>query len=234
LLASLGQYIYSQSEIDLVVHLYAQGSGRFRLGDQEVTLRQETNYPWEETVVLQVEPSGPASFGLRVRIPGWCTAPEISINGAATAVQSEEGYARIEREWHAGDTLTLTLPMPIQTLHAHPDVAADAGQVTLRRGPLIYCLEAVDGTVPLQRVMIGDSAGIEPERETELLGGVTVLTGQAGALDVADWGEMLYRTAPPAEQPYALRAVPYYAWDNREPGPMRVWLLAAPDGRSQS
>jgi DUF1680 family protein len=54
-----------------------------------------------------------------------------------------------------------------------------------------------------------------------------VIEGEAAALDQASWGNALYRTQPPETRPTRLRAIPYFAWDNREPGAMQVWLPVA-------
>jgi DUF1680 family protein len=136
----------------------------------------------------------------------------------------EKGYARIEREWQPGDQLTLELPMQIERLHAHPAVAADQGQVALRRGPLVYCVEQADHEAPIDRLFLPDTAELTHSYDAELLGGVVTLGGTAAALDDAGWEDTLYRSAPPATRPAELRAIPYYAWDNRTPGAMRVWL----------
>ncbi|GAC1535302.1 MAG: glycoside hydrolase family 127 protein [Herpetosiphon sp.] len=231
LLASLGQYIYGQSETDLVVHLYAQGTARFTVGDHIVTLRQKTGYPWDGTVTMQVEPEATtATFGLRLRIPGWCQGAQVLVNGSAIPLASAitQGYVRIEREWQRGDIVVLQLPMPIDGLSAHPDVVADVGHIALRRGPIVYCLEQVDHSVPIQRIMLSDLGGLTAHHDQELLGGITVLTGSATTLDPVDWQGVLYRPAPPLMRPCTIRAVPYYSWDNREPGAMQVWIRAIP------
>ncbi len=230
LFASLGQYIYAQSSNELVVHLYIAGAARTEVAGVPVVLHQQTNYPWDGTVTLRVESEGPATFGLRLRIPGWCSGAQVRVNGTAIDLEQslEHGYVRIEREWQAGDTVVLDLPMPIETRHAHPDVVADVGQAALQRGPLIYCLEQADHDVPLHRIVLDHPAGLTAQAEADVLGGVTVLTGQAVALDTANWQGVLYRAEPPALQPCAIRAIPYFAWDNREAGPMRVWMPYRP------
>jgi DUF1680 family protein len=139
----------------------------------------------------------------------------------------ENGYARIEREWRDGDVVTLDLPMPAQRVYAHPAVAADAGSVALQRGPLVYCFEQVDQPAPLDRVALPQAAELTDRFEPELLGGVVMLAGAGVALDEAGWEGTLYRTAPPATQACAITAIPYYAWDHREPGRMRVWVREA-------
>jgi DUF1680 family protein len=224
LLASLGDYIYAQSDSDAVVHLYVQGSGQFRFGGQQVTLSQETRYPWDGAVALRVSAEQPARFGLRLRLPGWCAAPRLAVNGTPVELAVEHGYARIEREWQDGDLVTLDLPMPVQRVYAHPAIAADAGQVALQRGPLVYCLEQIDQELPLSGVALPQSAELAGQAEPELLGGVVTLVGAAEALEQEGWEGVLYRTAPPATQAGAITAIPYYAWDSRAPGRMRVWV----------
>jgi DUF1680 family protein len=225
LLASLGSYIYSQSETDAVVHFYIQGAGQFQLAGQEVMLRQATRYPWDGAVTLRVELERPAQFGLRLRIPGWCAAPRVSVNGTPVdlAANIEGGYLRIERAWQSGDLVALDLPMPVERLYAHPAVAADVGRVALRRGPLVYCLEQVDHDVSLSRIALPDGAELAAQFDPELLGGVAAIAGSAVALDDGGWEGALYRTTPPAVQACAIRAIPYYAWDHRAPGAMQVW-----------
>lgn len=228
LFASLGDYVYAQSDGDAVVHLYVQGAGQFQIGGQAVLLRQETRYPWDGAVAIRLDPERPAAFGLRLRIPGWCAAPTARVNGAPVDIDGalERGYLRIERTWQPGDQVTLDLPMPVERLYAHPAVAADAGLAALRRGPLVYCLEQLDHDTPLHRIVLPGDLNLEPSFEAGLLGGVVTLDGMAGATADADWDGALYRTKPPSKRLCAIRAIPYYAWDNRAAGAMRVWMRA--------
>ncbi|HSH78204.1 MAG TPA: beta-L-arabinofuranosidase domain-containing protein [Herpetosiphonaceae bacterium] len=229
LFASLGQYVYSQSATDIVVHLYAQGTGHFQIADQQLTLRQETCYPWDGTVTLRPELAQPMSFGLRLRIPAWCREAQLSVNGAEIILADtmEQGYVRIERIWQPGDTVVLNLPMGIERVYAHPDVVADVGQVALQRGPLVYCLEQVDQRVPLHRILVHDVSEFSLQPAMDLAEGVTAASGAALALDDAGWDGALYRREPPTVQPCPITAIPYYAWDHRDGGAMRVWLRAA-------
>jgi DUF1680 family protein len=228
LIASLGSYIYSESPEGAWVHLYTQGRATLDVGGRKVTLGQETRYPWDGNVALTVEPDQPARFALHLRIPGWARGASVSINGqpSAAAAAPTRGYARIERVWKRGDRVTLALPMPIEHVRAHPAVRQDAGQVALQRGPLVYCLEGVDNPFPLHRIVLPAAAPLRPRHEPGLLGGITVVEGPAQLLDDSTWTGTLYRAGAPAGKPVRLRAVPYYAWDHRAPGEMRVWLHA--------
>ncbi|NLC58587.1 MAG: glycoside hydrolase family 127 protein [Armatimonadetes bacterium] len=226
LLASLGEYVYAQSEHDAVVHLYIAGQGRLRLGGQTVTLTQETNYPWEGRVALTLQLEQPARFGLRLRVPGWCREARLRVNGeeVSLAGKVEKGYVRVEREWRNGDRVELDLPMPIERVYAHPEVRQDAGLVALQRGPVVYCLEEVDNGPALHRFALPREATLQAQFRPELLGGVTVLTGEAEYLVDEGWAGTLYQTRRPAAETRPITAVPYCVWDNRQPGQMQVWL----------
>ncbi|HEX2864295.1 MAG TPA: beta-L-arabinofuranosidase domain-containing protein, partial [Deinococcales bacterium] len=228
LLASLGAYVYGANDRELAVHLYASGSASLTLDGQAVRLEQETAYPWEGTVNLQVGASGPARFALLLRLPGWCREPNVKLNGSPVALDGSNvrnGYAVLEREWRDGDRVTLELPMPLERVYAHPNVAQDAGLVALQRGPLVYCLESVDNPAL-------DDLAIEPEGgsvefDPDLLGGVGVLNVPARRDEAGAWGGALYRFSPPPAAPATVRAVPYSVWANRGDSQMRVWLRRA-------
>jgi DUF1680 family protein len=149
------------------------------------------------------------------------------VNGQpATDTPVERGYLVLDREWKPGDAVDLSLPMPPFRVEAHPRVLADAGRAALQRGPLVYCLEGVDNPWPLHRIVLPAEAALTPRHEPGLLGGVTVLEGPAERTTDEGWSGALYRAAKPATEAVRIRAVPYYAWDHRAPGEMRVFLRA--------
>jgi DUF1680 family protein len=136
------------------------------------------------------------------------------------------GYARIEREWKSGDEVELVLPMPVERIEAHPAVRQNIGYIALQRGPVVYCLEQVDNRIPLHRIVLPRDSELKVHFEKKLLGGIAVIKGEALVVDDSDWDNMLYRAEPSKLKPFEITAIPYYAWDHREPGEMRVWLRA--------
>ncbi len=226
LLASLGGYLYAQSESDLWVNLYVESRMQTELMGHRVRLEVLTEYPWRGVVHLALRPEAPTRFGLHLRLPDWCDQPSLKVNGVATPITRENGYAVIRREWREGDRVELHLPMEPRLMEAHPLVEADRWQVAIQRGPLVYCLEERDQSVPLHRLAVRTDNALEARWEASLLGGMMVIEGAALALPPeSDWGDALYRPLKPRE-PTRFRAIPYYAWDNREPCPMRVWMPA--------
>jgi DUF1680 family protein len=115
--------------------------------------------------------------------------------------------------------------MPVERLRAHPDVGMDADRVALRRGPVIYCAEEADNAAPPQHVRLLPEPATVREAP-DLLGGVVTIALPATIDQTADWQGTLYRPEPAESVPGTLTAIPYFAWANREPGAMLVWLRA--------
>jgi hypothetical protein len=153
----------------------------------------------------------------------------VALNGEPVRPAPDgNGYVTVEREWREGDDLTVTFPMPIRQLVADPAVEATRNRVALRRGPIVYCVEAVDVDRPPHELRLPADAGLEATHEPDLLDGVTVLEGEALAPVAGSREGPLYRRREEeATERVPFRAVPYYAWDHREPGEMRVWLHRA-------
>ena len=226
LLASLGDYIYGENDNEAVVHLYIGGSAQLQLGERQVTLTQQTDYPWAGTVSMTVTPDAAAEFRLALRIPGWCKGHSLQVNGEEINVSVERGYARIHRRWQPGDEVLLTLDLSTQRVYADPRVRADAGRVALQRGPVVYCLEGVDNGDNLDTLQLPSDAALDAEFAPDLLGGVVRI--ELAGERAQPWdGLPLYHTQPPATSPATLSAVPYYAWANRATGDMLIWLREA-------
>jgi DUF1680 family protein len=240
---SIAGYVCAHDDDEIFVNLFAAGSARVALANSAVKITQATDYPWDGKVVITVEPEPAADFTLNVRVPGWATGSPVpsdlyayvagdgkgngvslSVNGKAIrALPLEKGYARLTRRWERGDTVTLDLDMPVRRVRCHDKVEENRGRLALERGPIVYCLEAIDNGGHVRNIWIPANAKIGAEERADLLGGVTVLRGRAFALHRD-------RVDGPAETtPIELTAVPYYAWDHREHGEMTVWIPTAPD-----
>ena len=232
IIPQLGGFVYAQGKQQVYVNLYAAGEAKLKLDDgTPLKLTQQTEYPWDGHVRLSVAPGQASTFTLCLRIPGWAlgrpvpsdlysfsdskVAPvTLKLNGQTVpATPGADGYVHLQREWQSGDAVELDMPMPIQRVEANKNIKADEGKVALMRGPLVYCLEEVDQPEnDLTHLVLTKTAELRAERRAELLGGVTIITGQA-----LDEGR----------RPAAFTAVPYYAWANRDKGAMSVWLEQA-------
>jgi len=226
LIASLGQYVCSTSPGGLYVHLYVGGSAVAEVSGRNVTIEQDTHYPWGEDVRITVEPESPLRFTLALRLPGWCRAARIKLNGKALRAGpiTRKGYAHIRRVWEPGDRVDLTLPMPVERIEAHPSVRMDCGKVALQRGPIVYCLEEADNGPGLADILLPHSSKLTAEYRPRLLGGVVTISGKARRRDPAGWGRKLYRHVRSKTKTVDILAVPYCVWGNRKPGEMLVWI----------
>jgi uncharacterized protein len=215
-LATIPQRAYSiDGDDDIYVNLYAAGEATVTVPKGKVRIKQTTRYPWAGDVKLTITPEQVKDFALNLRIPQWCQGATVAINGKSLGeLVNDKGYVTINGSWSAGDVVELNLPMPIKRIKADPRVKDNVGRVALQRGPIVYCVEAIDNNGRAMNLALPPDAELSAEHRGQLLGGVTVIKGKALARQKEN------ERAKSVE----FTAVPYYAWDNREPGEMVVWL----------
>ena len=199
-LPSIGNYIYGVSDEALWVNLYMGNTASIKVGGKDVTVTQETKYPWEGAVRLTLGLKGSVKTQVRLRIPGWCKEYAVSVNGKAVEPVVDKGYAVLDGKWKDGDAIDLTLEMPVEVVEADPRVKEDVGKRAVQRGPLVYCIEEADNKTDFDAVTISPDATWQAGFDADLLCGVVKITDGSTTF------------------------IPYYAWDNREPGKMKVWI----------
>lgn len=232
IMGALPGYIYAQDTESVYVNLFVGSRASLTVNGVKVALRQTTRYPWDGEVELRIEPERKTQFVLNVRLPAWCAEPKLRVNGKAMAkLEKVRGYARILRMWQRGDVVELLLPMPVQRLKAHPKIEADIGRVALQRGPLVYCLEAVDNGGHVRNLVIPPDALLTAQHRANLLGGVTVIQGPAQSVHRVTWPEQLYLSSAsvPGVTNARFTAIPYFANANRQLGEMEVWIAESPE-----
>jgi DUF1680 family protein len=230
-IAMVGHHAVTADELGLQIHQYVPARIEVELeAAGRVVLRMETDYPWDGKVKVAVEETGGNGWKLALRVPGWCEGASLRVNGQAVNVAAAGGtYAAIERAWQAGDVVELDMPMQPRFIEPNPRVDAIRESLAIERGPLVYCLEGVDQDpgLDLLDVRVAPEASLEAVQREDLLGGVVAVEVQGAVVDVGPWQDELYRPAPVENLPQrkvTLTAVPYYAWANRGPGTMRVWI----------
>lgn len=235
-LPKVTEHIYAQGRGRVYVNLFAAGEADIDLDGVQIRLAQETSYPWDGDIKIEVSPEKAGRFELYVRLPGWALdecvpsdlytfesrqdkRPDMRINGRPIAYELENGYAVIDRSWRQGDRVEFELPMPLRRIQAHPKVEDDRGMVALQRGPIVYCAEWVDN--PGGHVMnrfVPEGTEFETEFRPDLLNGICVVTARV-PVAVRD------KQGRPVEgDRELLTAIPYYAWANRGRGEMAVWF----------
>ncbi len=235
LLPQLGGLIYAHGDQSLYVNLFIGSKAEVRLKNTVLAVTQATRYPWDGAVTITVSPKQPQRFSVFVRLPGWARnqpmpgplyrylpaqeqAVSFLVNGSAASYAVEKGYARIEREWKAGDMIQLTLPMPVRRVLAAAQVAEDRGMVALERGPLVFCAEQADNPGGVFNLLLPENAELQFTYLPDLLGGIGAIAGKALALSRGpDRSSIVKREV-------GFKAIPYYAFSNRSVGEMSVWL----------
>jgi DUF1680 family protein len=230
-IAMVGHYAATVDGSGVQIHQYLSANVSADLGaGRRVELSVETGYPWEGKVKLVVEGTDGGEWKLALRVPGWCEGASLRVNRQAVAVAAAAGtYAEVARAWQTGDTVELDMPLRPRLTEPNPRVDAIRASLAIERGPLVYCLEGVDQEpgLDLLDVRMAPGASMVAVRREGLLGGVVTVEAQGAAVDVTPWRDRLYRPAPAEDLPrreVGLIAVPYYAWANRGPGTMRVWI----------
>jgi len=239
LLGSLDHYL---ATIDadgrgIQVHQYAPSVIAVDLAAGAVELRVATDYPWQGRVEITVDraPSGP--WSLQLRRPRWSVSTRLQLNGADVhSALDGHGYFVVERTWQPGDRVVLELDLHPRMTAPHPRLEAARGCVAIERGPLVYCLEQPDYPDDADVLDVALDLDLPPERlsatwQPDLLDGVMTVHARGRLTDTAAWDGATFRSlqkrrpgSPPAPRTVPLVAIPYYAWANRTPGPMRVWI----------
>lgn len=233
ILARSAEYAYAVTDNAVLVTLYGGSHLSAHLPDgAQITLTQESRYPQDGHIRLRIDrceaaPGSPPP-AIRLRIPAGAASATVHINGSHVEGIVSQGFLEMRRDWQAGDIIDLDLELPVELVEAHPLVEEARNQITVRRGPLVYCLESPDlpPEISVMDVVLKTGIPLEPRFDPDLLGGVTVLEGQGWATKGhTEFGSELYRTfRPPTVYPVALRLVPYYLWDNRGDSEMTVWM----------
>lgn len=229
-LTGLGQHLYHVHGDTIYCDLYHDGVAVLSVGERVIRLRQTTDYPWSGKVALDFELQESSEFTVALRVPDWCKSePSIRLEGKNLAAEiGDDGYIPVRRVWKHGDRLELTLPMDILRIHADSRVRADYGKVAIQRGPIVYCLEEKDNGPGLFAIKLPDDAELEAIGRPDLFGGITAITARGEvAVEVGGGSDRLYDDADSRKlrtQSASLLFIPYYAWANRSPGEMIVWV----------
>ena len=202
-LPSIGNYIYASSDDALWVNLYIGNTGQIRIGETDILLTQETDYPWDGSVKLTISTSQPLEKEIRLRIPNWCKTYDLSINGKRINVSEKKGYAVI-KDWKSQDVIALDMDMPVEIVAADPHVKENFGKRAIQRGPLVYCMEEIDNPEYFDQIQLSPSTTFQTAFVSDILNGIKTIKTNGRAQSAT--------------------FIPYYAWDNRKAGKMRVWI----------
>lgn len=138
------------------IALYNACSAKMKVADGvDITLEEDTHYPFDETIELTVKTGTEVNFPLYLRIPSWCDKPQVKVAGHAVRSIKTGGYLRIERTWKDNDKVVITLPMSIKTRTWQ----VNKNSMSVDYGPLTLSLRIEENYVMMdsKKTAIGDS-----------------------------------------------------------------------------
>jgi uncharacterized protein len=237
-LPSLPGYLYAQAGDTIYVNLFAGSTANFKLSNgRAVKITQETRYPWNGAVkmTVQLDWQKNAKFTINVRIPGWARNEVVpgglykfhdavnepvalTVAGREMPVKPVKGYVSLNRVWSSGDVIELDLPMVIRHVAASENVPADRGRIALQRGPIVFCVEGPDNPKgKVRKLLLPDEQPLTTRFDPAFLNGVQVIEGRCYNVSTNEFGKAFKRLQD-------FKAIPYFAWANRGPGEMTVWI----------
>ena len=211
--------IYAKNDSDVYVNLYASNNAVIDLPNNKIDISQKTAYPWDGTVNVEINSDKGTDYNLKLRIPGWAynkvlpgglynyvNPPSenvaVYIDGEKEVINSLDGYITLSGEKVNGKNIELKFPMEVRMVETSDKVVENQGKLAMEYGPLVYVVEEIDNKTDINDFTFSksNSNDFEVHMEEELLVGVNTITS----------GDF--------------KAIPYYAWSNRGPGKMKVWL----------
>jgi uncharacterized protein len=230
LIASLGHYVATTAGDGLHIHQYVSSDISANLPAGRLSVSIDAALPWYGNVAIEVT-SAPtdAEVSLSLRVPSWSPQPVVNLGGAPVAVEAQNGMITIRRKWSAGEKLTLEFDMRPRVVYPPQRVDALRGTAALERGPLVYCLEQVDqGAANVEELGILPDTPPSVSSITEIAGigrtvPLVVSVAEAKPAPTAGWPFTAHRPALRGQVRTAT-AIPYFQWDNRDGGAMRIFL----------
>ena len=229
--------IYAQNDNDIFVNLFISSDVTFNIGNKELSLTQKAELPWEGTAEITVTSSKPVESKIKLRIPGWAKnqpvpsdlytyanqsdkTTNISVNGKSVKYTiDEKGYVNLDRKWKNGDKIAIEFPFEIREVKANEKVTEDKDKIAIERGPIVYCTEWADyEDEHVLNLLFNPDSKLTASVDPDFYGGVTVIEGKAKMTKK----ELDESISVSEDKP--LKLIPYYLWNNRGAGEMRVWL----------
>ena len=228
---------YAHNDKNLYFAMYAETSTNLNIAGTGLSIKQMTDYPNDGMVKISLDPEKPTTFTAHLRIPTWTGNQfvpgklykyvnqsnedwSISVNGVKTKAKVEKGFATIKRTWKKGDQIVLDLPMPLQINECDNRVEENQNRLAFTRGPFVLCAEGIDNGGATQRFFLNRKKVAKKFKLASVQlasGSFSQVKTKANAVDALG-----------KEEDRSLSLIPYYAWNNRNPGSMTIWFPTTP------
>lgn len=214
-IGSIAKYAYGENEDTVFCHMFIEGQMQF---DNGTIIECETNYPYDLSVKFKIKKG---NTKLAIHIPGW-SHNSYSVFVGDSMVDDELSSGYIYLDVNEGDEIRIVLDDSIKKIYCSSKVSANAGQVAIQRGPLVYCAEGVDNDSDVLGLEVKDGGYLKAlEYDENLLSGIVPIEAEGYRIKASD---TLYSDKKAEKTPCTIKMVPYYTWGNRGVGEMKVWL----------
>ncbi|TAL41433.1 MAG: glycoside hydrolase family 127 protein, partial [Chitinophagaceae bacterium] len=223
LVASLGNYIYAKNDDAIYVNLFVGSNTTIPLKSGNVSVKMETNYPWDGKVKLMIDPVKKSKFKIYIRVPGWYqeqVAPGglyrytdlrddkvlvLKLNGKSIPSNiGKDGYVTIDHDWQKGDIVETEFPMEPLRVASREELKQDNNRIAIQRGPIVYCIEGADNNGKAWNIIIPDNTKFETIDYKVLDENVKALTAEVPMVTVNEDGTSL------KTEKKKIIAIPYY------------------------
>lgn len=226
-----GEYAYTVSADSVYTGIYGECDAVLTLENgASFTLKQKTEYPYNGKIVFEFENvSCDRPVTLNLRIPKWAEAGSIKVGAEERKLDktTRESYQAVHIEKLAGTRVELELEMPVRFTMAHPMVEEDSQLIAVEKGPLVYCMESPDADIrTLDDICINIHSTFRENKIRIKDREIRVLETEAYQILHEDYDpDELYQSfTGEKKKSIPVRLIPYFAWDNREYGEMRIWM----------
>ncbi len=228
LVSSVPAYAFSEKDDTLFIHLYIGGTVKKKFASGECEFKIESGFPWNGKVKISCVSKAKVSGTLAFRIPGWCTEaePVKNLSSFKGDVKTEKGYMYLTGEFSEEFSLDMDFAPKPRLLRANTGVSEDFGRVAVNMGPIVYCLEEADNGRNLHLLKINPNAPLQAVSFDELnIKGMNMIIaeGERTGADPED-ADLYTEYEKLHTEKTVLKFVPYYAWNNRGEGEMRVFV----------
>ncbi|NQU33152.1 MAG: glycoside hydrolase family 127 protein, partial [Bacteroidetes bacterium] len=196
---SVPGYVYAVKNKNLYVNLFMSSDSEIEVENNSVQLTQTTNYPWTGDIRIDVAPNTKQDFSLKIRVPGWVIGDvvpsdlykyadkkklsyAIKVNGTQVKSELGNGYFTVHRKWQKGDKVEIHFDMEPRLVKAHPLVEADAGKLSVERGPIVYCAEWPDNDFSVLSAIISQKPKFTVEHKPDMLYGLNIIRTESQIL----------------------------------------------------
>lgn len=225
------EYAFTMTQDEVYTGMYGEIAANLKLENgAEFTIKEKTEYPYDGRICFQItDVKADVPITLNLRIPGWAEKAEIQVNGKKIPLGRDAAgtYQNVYLEKLDKAEIILQLDMPVRYTIANHMVEEDSNQIAVERGPLVYCMESPDCSMDTL-----DDIYLDPDqtfliKEMNICGrNIETLEGKANKVIREDYDpSALYQTYRKTKcESIAVRMIPYFAWDNRGMGEMRIWM----------